>query len=570
MRVVGWLARPCEILGAPPALAAALPCAALAVVGLALLQRCLATRVGPWPATVAVVLVGISPPMLRHAYEAEVWGPLIAAAGAFAWLASGDHRRPISPFIVGLALGLAVTVHLSAVLWVPLAVAGAWPRAEPAPSAPSPSGSGVREVLHAGLTGLAGSALGLSFFGTLALGRGGAWRWGDTQSVSGLIHHVSRADYGVLSLSLHTERPAFVASWHRHVLNLADALFAGVPATVDPGAGTVGTALAASLLVLVVAGWIAHRRSMDATPRQRRIDLGWAGVLVMHSVVFVALGNIDPSSFVGSWILERFDLAALIAWSWPLAHALAWIDARVQAGAARARPATVIAAAVLASVSLARGWPGRPAADRGVQAYGVDLVGTPPDGSVVFGTDDHRIFPALFAKAVLGRGGSTVYVDASLLSYPWYRAWLAEQRPDIDWRPLPLETVATMWADPALAQTPIYLANHFSRPSRELAVAPEGVLWRVLPPPQVAAPPGPAQLVARHRAALARSVAHPSQFAGLLEPELHPFSADAWAAYLDRAGSLRAGLAAGGRPDLVEVVDHAWDDKFGSAAKSPP
>lgn len=588
MRAIGWLARPCEKIGAPAAVAAALPCALLAMAGLLALQRATATRSGPWPASVALGLVATAPLVVRHVYDAEVWGPLFAVTGALLWLLTRTVKRPERPqraFVVGLVLGLAVTVHLTAVLWVPLAIGAVWPgRTETEPSARRPLPP-IARLWPAGLAGVLGSAAGLLTFTTLALGSGGPWRWGDTRSMAGLLRHITRADYGVFALSLHTERPSVLALWRRHIDSLADALTAGAssaprppldPASasnLDPGAALT-TALAVAVLALVMWGaTVQQRRARVQRSRRAMPRPVFVGLLVSvaaHSVGFVALQNIDPDGLAGAWILERFDLVPLLAWALLAAMALDLAVQFVIARAPRLRPALIALAAIAIGSQGLRAWPSRPAADAGIERYGIDLVATPPDGAVVFGTGDHRVFPALFSREVLGEGGSTVYVDASLLAHDWYRARLSRLRPEIDWRPLPLETLGTIWADPRLAQTPVYLANHFSRPSRELDVVPEGIMWRVLPPPTVASRPDAEQLLRRHRAALTRSQAHPSQFAGREAPHLHPFSADAWAAYAGRSQALRGGLLAAGRHDLVRELDALLHDKFGAAATSLP
>src|SRR5690606_30113467 len=111
------------------------------------------------------------------------------------------------PLWLGVALGLAISHHLSAVWLLPLAVGAAIPELD--------RGS-VRQwtaaLLRNGALGLAGSLLGLLPFATLPIGRGGVWRWGDVRSLEGLIHHVTRRDYGTFSLSLHEEEVAALST----------------------------------------------------------------------------------------------------------------------------------------------------------------------------------------------------------------------------------------------------------------------------------------------------------------------------------------------------------------------
>src|SRR5690606_6391719 len=77
---------------------------------------------------------------------------------------------------------------------------------------------------------------------------------------------------------------------------------------------------------------------------------------------------------------------------------------------------------------------GRPATEAAVELAAIDLLESPdPEGpasataegepvrAIVFGTDDHRSFPILYAQAVLDVGGHTLYIDAQLLAHRWYR-----------------------------------------------------------------------------------------------------------------------------------------------------
>jgi hypothetical protein len=184
-----------------------------------------------------------------------------------------------------------------------------------------------------------------------------------------------------------------------------------------------------------------------------------------------------------------------------------------------------------------------PSQDDGVQRYAEDLLRTPPPGTpaLVFGTDDHRTFPVLFARQVLGAGEHVVYVDASLLAHPWYRARLRRALPwlpDVD---KPLRLMGAIWADPAHRDTPIYLANLFSRPATTLPVVPEGILWRVLP--SHVPPPSVDAVVAAHLDALSRyrPPPRPSPHPG------HPWTADLVAAYHQGHRKLVAALRAEGR-----------------------
>jgi len=186
---------------------------------------------------------------------------------------------------------------------------------------------------------------------------------------------------------------------------------------------------------------------------------------------------------------------------------------------------------------------GLPSSDAGVERYAEDLLRTPaPDGpAIVIGTDDHRVFPILFVQHVLGHGTQVLYVDASLLSHPWYREHLRARFPALPDADKPVALMDRLWADPALRDTPVFLANVFSRPSASLPMVPQGVLWRVLPPHRP--PPTPAQVVADHLAALRRY--DPPLPATRLPA--HPWTDDLAAAYNEGTERLLVALHAEGR-----------------------
>ena len=194
---------------------------------------------------------------------------------------------------------------------------------------------------------------------------------------------------------------------------------------------------------------------------------------------------------------------------------------------------------------------GRPATERAIERAAIDLVESPdpraapipsagePVRAIVFGTDDHRSFPVLYVQEVLGAGAHTLYIDAQLLAHPWYRARLRQRAPSLPEADKPLRMIGAIWSDPALAHVPIYLANVFSAPAERLAKVPEGLLLRVVPPvdhPSFEPEQWSAEaIVARHLAASARFQIRPEDFAGRAHPRGHPWSADLWAAYVDRA-----------------------------------
>jgi hypothetical protein len=514
MRILGLPARVLWSLGLPPALAAALPCTLAAIVGWVWLAR-IAARVATWPAALAAVgFVALAHTIVLHTFDVEVWGPLVLAIAAMVHLAIVPPRRA---WHAGIVFGACVAHHLTCVWLMPLAIAAAWPRADPSRAA----------VLRAGGSGVLGTLLGLSIYATLAIGDGDAWRWGDTRSLDGLLHHVLRRDYGVLSLSLHDASPSTIdqlarvgESWTR--LLTADGL----------ASPWLAPLLLASLAFAAVKHWPrAHREA----------GVALASAFVFAALVFPLMHDIDPRSPFAVWILERFDVMPFALATPALAIALhrAWL--RVPSGWPRML-AAITAAALGVRQLAATAMRGVPSDDDTIEVYATNLLRTPdPDRrALVLGTDDHRTFGVLYASAVLGEGPHVLYVDASLLAHPWYRAWLRKRWPDLPDVDKPVALVQALWQSGD--DSPIYLANEFSMPATSLPRVPEGVLWRVLSPAELDV--GPELVHARHLAARARMRAATGAPGS-------PFSEDLSAAATEPTVRLDQALRRAGRADLA-------------------
>ncbi|MFO7566514.1 MAG: DUF2723 domain-containing protein [Enhygromyxa sp.] len=572
MRILGVLARGLWALGCPPAIAAALPPALGGVAAWVLAHRtCVAigrpelqnlhARVGAF----IIVLIAVSPLAVIHVNDSEVWGPHLLFSALFIHtVVRFRSQQAARPLGLGIALGLAISHHLSAVWLLPLAVGAAIPELD--------RGSARRwalALLRNGALGLAGSLLGLLPFATLPIGRGGAWRWGDVRSLEGLIHHVTRGDYGTFSLSLHEEEVAALDTIARALTSLGEVFSAGLISSPLFGA-------------LLFAGATVSCAAL-APSRGRKVALGWALSLLLCGLGFPAMHNIDPSSPFGAWILERFDLLTLLLMIVPLVLGLGWairaLRRVAEAPKAEAPKAAVllrvggwaIAAALLLAQLGAMLERGRPASEAAVELAAIDLLETPdPQGptipsaggepvrAIVFGTDDHRSFPALYAQAVLGAGAHTLYVDAQLLAHPWYREQLRARVPTLPEVDRPLKLIGAIWSDPELASVPIYLANVFSEPAARLPKIPEGMLWRIPPPSDhpsfVAAQWSPEAITERHLAAYARYRISAADFAGLTHPRGHPWSADLWHAYVDKGRQLAATLLRTGHEHEAQQV----------------
>jgi hypothetical protein len=209
-----------------------------------------------------------------------------------------------------------------------------------------------------------------------------------------------------------------------------------------------------------------------------------------------------------------------------------------------------------------------PAHEGGVEAYARDVLASPGDArALVFGTDDHRTFPALYVASVDPPPGAARYIDASLLAHAWYRARFA---PELDLADKPIASMDRALAPAFAAQArgqlaptrPMYVTHAFSRPVAGLPLEPEGILWRV------AIEPGLDRsleaVVARHEAALLRCAHAKASHAGLLAPRAHPWSSDLLASRAAPTRALLQRLQGAGRRDLADIVHAAWITSHGS------
>ncbi len=569
MRMLGPIARFLHGLGVPPASAAALPPALAGVAAWVVLHRVCVGWGQAWTGAFVLLLCAASPLVIVHANDSEVWGVHLLFIAIFLH-ASARAQAGVHPFRLGLLLGLAVSHHLTAVLLVPIAIAVAWPR--------GPHGSPlVISLLRQGGLGLLGSALGLVPLLTLAIGEGGAWRWGEVRELDGLLHHVLRRDYGTLQLSLHEGSVAASDTIGRTLASLGEV----------GAAGLIRSAAFGALLLVVALAVLA--RSASAARSSLALGwplaLGWGIALLLSTLGFPALHDIDPHNPFGAWILERFDLLPLALLGVPLSlalgHAGEWLRARLTE-----RPrlldvgAAAVALALLGGQLVAVLERGRPAEDRAVERAAIDLVESPdPEGptltgtdihAIVLGTDDHRTFPVLYVQEVLGAGRHTLYIDASLLTRPWYREHLRRRFPELPEVDKPLRLIGALWSDPRFDAVPIYMANVWSAPAERLARVPEGMLWRVVPPsdhPRF--DPShwtPDAIADRHLAAFERYTISPSDFpppSRLGAPTAHPWSSDLRFAYSDKARALASALVRAGRLDRLDAIEHALSTRTG-------
>ncbi len=520
MRLLGLPARALATLGITPALAAALPCAVAAIAGWCWIAASTARLVTPAFAAFATLFVALAHVVVEHSIDAEVWGPLVVVIAA-AWHAALRWRG--RPFAAGALWGLGLSHHLTALWLMPLFAVAAWPRQRP----------NIRALGSAAARAACGTAAGLAPYLTLAVASDGAWQWGRTDTVDGLVDHVLRRDFGTFSLSLHDAEPRWLDQLARVGASLSEALTAGL---------TDGAVVAPIIIIAIAA---AAWRFLAPVHRPAAIAATLA--FLAAALAFPIASDIDPRSPFAVWILERFDIMPLAL----LIPAIATATAVCVRALPRRGPLVgMLGAALLAAQVSHTAQRGVPADDDGVETYARDLLGTAGPGvrAFVLGTNDHRTFPVLFAQEVLGVAPEVVYIDAQLLAHPWYRERLSTRAPELDITiDKPIRMVTKLWTEPDGHAIPIYLANDFSAPSAALGRTPEGVLWRIQPAGQAV---DPRTIVERHLAAMTRWVGPPRH-------AISPFSRDLSARYTETTASLVEALMRGGQPELAQRVSAA-------------
>lgn len=514
MRLLGWPARLFEALGMPPATAAALPCGLCGIGGWLVLHRVIFNalrptghRLTPALVTFVVLWAGLGSTVVLHVNDSEVWGPLILGA---ALVLRAALTPCTSPWQLGLWLGIAISHHLTAALLIPVVIGAATP-ADP---------RSFRMWLRTASRGIAGGLLGLTPTLTLAVvSPEPAWVWGDTTTLAGWLHHLTRGDYGMLSLSLHHAQVPVWALWERVMVNLGH----------DWSGGLIHGALGGTLLMLGMLGMSLGSR--PASIRRTTFTGLWLSA-VASCIGFPALHNIDPTSPHSAWILERFDMLTTVLFV-PLVAAT--LDRRLAVvNTTLARVGLAVLALLLGFRQLvATAWLGVPAENPLIERYAHDLLLTPEPGrrAVVFGTDDHRTFPVLFVQEVLGVGSHVTYIDASLLAHPWYRARIERQFPGLPVRPKPIQTINAIRQTPQFDNVDLYIANVFSRPAAALPTIPVGVLLLIAAPDDRDTRELDT-VVRRHQAALHRFMQAHGRAMPIETPSAnHPFAADLLSIY---------------------------------------
>lgn len=404
--------------------------------------------------------------------DALVLGTLTAALILAVAVAIARGRRgPVWAYVLGLAVATGVANHHTVVWLTPLCVYGLW-RCLPRPLS---TRSAWPRVAVCGLGVVPGFVAYL-----LLLRPGGAWRWGDTSSLGGLVHHFLRRDYGTFD----------VASGGQAVAGYANPL----ALVQDLGAdlhllGLLG-------LWGVYVGLRPTRHDEEESVDRRGVAAALGLSLLLAGPVFLALVSSRPEG-LGRLVVARFFLLPLTLFACFVGIGAGDLLQRARGRLSWLAPACL---GVVLGASLVLHGPRSTLRDWHVLEDHVHntarVVG---ERALVIGYGDAMLLGYLYAQEVQGLRPDLTYVEPDLRGLASYRAHLARRDPGLQ---LPQPHQATSgWIEQLVRRNPgrpVYMAfRHYNDKALMRSLRPadaHGTLLRLLPPGERR--PTPAQVEA--------------------------------------------------------------------------
>ncbi len=378
-------------------------------------------------ATVAAGALGFSVLFWRWSVVPEVLsGSTLTAALvllACAHVARG-LQGPKAGLFLGLAFATGVAHHHTAILLAPVLV-WAWWAAWPTPRT-------ARGALAVTGAGVAGTLVGLLPYLTLML-PGGAWRWGDTETLSGLVHHFLRADYGTFVTG---QIDRGIAWWVQPGLYGSGLFrqFAGLPA------------------VLGLAGVAA---TLSAPKRLRGFGVAVVATWLLAGPLFVTRFDLPAQAYYRV-VVERFHSFPNVAFALLIGVGVAWF-VRLKVWSRPELPVALLGLNLLVVGALAM--PRASMRDATIlDDFLRNTLTSVEPGALVISHGDSFNFGCVYASEVLELRPDVACVSPKLLQHDWYRDWVAERHPDLvtrlDGAPMPLPELVIANAE----QRPVYLS----------------------------------------------------------------------------------------------------------------
>lgn len=333
-------------------------------------------------------------------------------------------RGPKAGLLLGLAFATGIAHHHTAILLAP-ALVWAWVVACPRPWT-------ARGVLGTTAAGAAGALVGFLPYFVLMV-PGGAWRWGDTETLSGLVHHFLRADYGTFTTG---QADRGIGWWVQPALYGEGVLreFGGLPALL----GLVG-------VVTVVA-----------EPKKRRgFGLALLATWLLAGPLFVMKFDLPAAGYCRV-VVERFHSFPNVLFAALVGFGVAWF-VRLKVWSRPELPVGLLALnlAVVGALAMPR------ASMRSATILDDFLRNTlsaVEPGAMVISHGDSFNFGCVYASEVLELRPDVACVSPKLLHHAWYREWVAKRHPDLvttlDGAPMPLPELVLANAE----QRPVYLS----------------------------------------------------------------------------------------------------------------
>ena len=396
-------------------------------------------------AVTAAAGLGLSARFWQYSSVAEVF-TLAAMSGAIICFVAveislGWRGRAVAVSL-GVAMALSLAGHHSGAMLLPMVGYLLWW-----------SSNDRRELAKSTAIFLGVTATGLLPY-LIFMGDGGVWRWGHTETLSGLVHHILRADYGTFSLGISDANVGPLAHPWLYLKWL-------------PREWT------GFLAVLGVWGsWDLFAKS------DKRIAwalaIGWLGT----AVLFLGMFNLPSTGFyrvvaARFWLLPNtvFAVAVGVGVSIFVRHSV-W--------SRKYLPWGILAGTMMVQVFPTinrvphRGW-------TVLEDYVRNTLQAVEPNALIIGTGDSRLFGSLYAQEVLGDAPGVAWVVPNMVGYDWYREKLLARHPDIT-----LSSDVTTMVNANVGIRPVYIAFSLATGLVLEAIPPvypyKAVLFRVLAP----------------------------------------------------------------------------------------
>ncbi|XP_059210076.1 transmembrane protein 260 [Centropristis striata] len=238
------------------------------------------------------------------------------------------------------------------------------------------------------------------------------WSWGDQTTLSGLLTHLLRAEYGTFSLAK-TEGS----------VNLTAMLKAQLDHCLED----------LSLSVLVLAGLGLLLSSWDRMCR----SVSWllTAMLVVYSLFFAWRANLDISRPLLLGVVERFwlqsDAAVCVLAGLGLSRSHTELERRLGRGGVWKTTGWVLTMALLAHMVHTNHRECDHSANSVVERFGRELLASVPSDSIILTRGDLPGNSLRYVYYCQGVRPDVRLVDQEMMTYPWYVAKLAEHQPGV-------------------------------------------------------------------------------------------------------------------------------------------